>query len=328
MMRFDLRVPGKTPAEIADQYQACVEMARWADDKGCVSVVLSEHHASDDGYLPSPLVLASAVAAATKQVPIVVAAALLPMYDPVRLAEDMIVLDHLSRGRILFTLGIGYRPLEYELHGLDFAARGAIADAKLAKLLDVLRRASAADAMPRVTPPPFTAGRPRLAWGGATKAAARRAGRHGLDLFAQTNTPGMAEAYAQAARKSGHEPGMCMLPSPEMPGTVFVHPDPDVGWQEVGPYMLVDALAYAEWNKDARQTIVSLSKGKTVAELRAEHGAHRVVDVRQAVELVKRWGSLPLHPLCGGCPPALAWAYLHRVVDDVLPALATGDRTS
>ncbi|MGH7320294.1 MAG: LLM class flavin-dependent oxidoreductase [Candidatus Rokuibacteriota bacterium] len=321
MMRFDLRVPGKTPAEIADQYQAAIDMARWADDRGCIGVALSEHHAAEDGYLPSPLVLASAIAAVTRNVPIIVAAALLPMYDPVRLAEDMIVLDHIGRGRVMFTLGIGYRPVEYELHGLEFRNRGAIADEKLGKLLDVLRHASG-EAMPRVTPQPFTPGRPRLAWGGGTRAAARRAGRNGLDFFAQTNVPGLAEAYTAAARETGFEPGISVLPSPEMPGSVFVHPDPDVGWKEVGPYLLADALAYAEWNKDTPFPTASLSKGRTVEELRAERGAHRVVAVDEAVALVKQWGRLPLHPLCGGCPPKLAWTYLRRVADDVMPALA------
>lgn len=322
MMRFDMRVPGKTPAQIADQYQTAIEMAQWADDKGCVGIGLSEHHCAEDGYTPSPLVLASAIAAVTKKVPILVAAALLPMYDPVRLAEDMIVLDYISRGRVTFIFGIGYRPVEYGLFGLDFEKRGAIADEKLTKLLDALRQASEAQAMPRVTPPSFTRGRPMIAWGGATKAAARRAGHNGLGFFAQTNTPGLGEAYAAAAREKGLEPGMCILPSPEMPSIVFVHPDPDAGWKEVGPYMLADATAYAEWNKDTRHQTVSLSKGKTIEELQAERGAHRVVNVEGAVELIKKWGRVPLHPLCGGCPPELAWTYLRRVVDDVVPALA------
>lgn len=320
MMRFDMRVPGKTPAQIADQYQTAIEMAQWADDKGCVGIGLSEHHCAEDGYTPSPLVLASAIAAVTKKVPILVAAALLPMYDPVRLAEDMIVLDYISRGRVTFIFGIGYRPVEYQLFGLDFEQRGAIADDKLAKLLDTLRQASEAQAMPRVTPPSYTRGRPMIAWGGATKAAARRAGHNGLGFFAQTNTSGLRETYEAAAREKGLEPGMCILPSPEMPSIVFVHPDPDAGWKEVGPYMLADATAYAEWNKDAKHQTVSLSKGKTVEELRAERGAHRVVNIDGAVELIKKWGRVPLHPLCGGCPPELAWTYLRRVVDDVLPA--------
>jgi alkanesulfonate monooxygenase SsuD/methylene tetrahydromethanopterin reductase-like flavin-dependent oxidoreductase (luciferase family) len=313
-MRFDLRVPGKTPAQIAEQYRTAIDMAQWADDKGPFSIGLSEHHAADDGYVPSPLILASAMAAVTRNVQFIVAAALLPMYDPVRMAEDMIVLDHISQGRVSYVLGIGYRPVEYELYGLDFEKRGAIADEKLTKLLDVLDQARQGRAMPRVTPRSFTAERPRIMWGGATKAAARRAARSGLAFFAQTNVPGLAETYAQASREAGFEPGPCVLPSPEMPHIVFVHPDPDAGWKEVGPYMLADAVAYADWNKDARRPTVSLSKGRTVEELRAEHGAHRVVNVEEATALVKRWGRLPLHPLCGGCPPDLAWTYLRRVL--------------
>jgi len=321
-MRFDLRAPGMTPTEIARQYRAAIDMARWADEKGALNIGLSEHHCSEDGYLPSPLILASAMAAVTRNVPLIVAAALLPMYDPVRLAEEMVVLDHISGGRVSYVLGIGYRPVEYQLYDLDYAQRGAIADRKLEKLLEVLRRAGEAMLMPRITPSPFTAGRPRIMWGGATKAAARRAGRHGLAFFAQTNTPGLAETYAAAAREAGFEPGQCLLPSPEMPSIVFVHEDPDIGWREVGPYLLADAVAYAEWNKDAQRPTVSLSKGRTIEELRAERGAHRVVDIAGALELVKRWGRLPLHPLCGGCPPDLAWSYLRRVGDQVLPALA------
>lgn len=86
--------------------------------------------------------------------------------------------------------------------------------------------------------------------------------------------------------------------------------------------MLEDATAYAEWNKDTKRKTVSLSQGKTIEELRAERGSHRVVNIAEAVELVKRWGRVGLHPLCGGCPPELAWKYLRRVVDEVGPAVA------
>jgi alkanesulfonate monooxygenase SsuD/methylene tetrahydromethanopterin reductase-like flavin-dependent oxidoreductase (luciferase family) len=321
-MRFDLRVPAMTAPQIAQQYRTAIEMAQWADANGAMNIGLSEHHCAEDGYLPSPLTLAAAMAAVTTRVQLIVAAALLPMYDPVRLAEDMVVLDYISGGRVSYVLGIGYREVEYDLYGLAYEERGAIADRQLGRLLEVLRQASDGKTMPRVTPAPYTAGRPRLMWGGATKAAARRAGRNGLAFFAQTNTPGLAETYTAACREAGFEPGQCMLPSPEMPSIVFVHPDPDTGWREVGPYLLADAMAYADWNKDANRPTVSLSRGRTIEELRAEQGAHRVVDIAGAVALVKRWGRLPLHPLCGGCPPDLAWSYLRRVVDEVLPALS------
>ena len=63
-MRFDLRVPHMTPAQIASQYETAVEMAEWAEGKGCAAVVVSEHHASPDGYMPTPVIMATAMAVA------------------------------------------------------------------------------------------------------------------------------------------------------------------------------------------------------------------------------------------------------------------------
>ena len=62
LMRFDMRAPdfGAAPADL---YAAALDMAAWGEANGCVAAVVSEHHASPDGYLPSPLVLASAMAA-------------------------------------------------------------------------------------------------------------------------------------------------------------------------------------------------------------------------------------------------------------------------
>ena len=324
MLRFDLRAPGKTAEQRADLYRAAIDMAAWADTNGCVAINVSEHHASEDGYLPSPFPMATAMAAVTTSAPIVVAAALLPMYEPVRLAEDLIVLDHVSRGRALVVLGLGYRPDEYALHGVDFENRGKVADQKLEALLEALRDASAGTASPRVTPPPFSAHGLTLAWGGATKAAARRAGRNGIGFFAQTNLPGLQEAYEESARAAGYEPGLTILPSPEMPATVFVNDDLDAGWRDVGEAMLADAVTYAAWNEAAGSAdfTTSLSKGKTVDELRAENGAHRVVTVDGALELIGTWGPLGLHPLCGGLDPEVAWPYLKRVAEEVVPALA------
>lgn len=318
-LRFDLRAPGKTAAERASLYRTAVEMAEWADTRGCLAVSISEHHAADDGFLPSPLTVAAAVSAVTKSVPITIAAALLPFYEPVRLAEDLIALDHLSQGRVLTVLGLGYRPSEYELHGVDFASRGKVADEKLAELIAVLREAEHGTTMPRVTPPPFTAGGPMLAYGGMSKAAARRAGRNGVGFFAQTDLDGLQEAYESAARDAGHEPGLVILPSRDVPSIVFVNDDVDAGWAEVGPSMLADATSYYEWNEAAGSAdfTVSISAGQTVDELRAESGAHRVVTEDGARQLVADHGVLQLHPLCGGLDPDVAWAYLERAVEAI-----------
>ena len=314
-----MRAPGKGPEERARLYEAALEMAAWADGRGCLSIAISEHHASDDGYLPSPLTLAAAMAAVTKQTPIMIAAAILPLYDPVRLAEDMVVLDHLSRGRVMYTLAVGYRPAEYELHGVDFHRRGALADERLAVLLECLRG--------RVTPAPFTPGGPMLCGGGASAAAARRAGRHGLGFIAQTPDPSLEVAYREAAAAAGHEPGLCVIPSGSAPTSLFVHPDPDQGWRELGEAMLADAVPYYEWNVEAglAEATVSLSSATTVEAMRAENGSHRVVTVEEAVALLREHGTLSLQPLCGGLDPDVAWPYLRRVVDDVLPAAANDD---
>lgn len=319
-MRFDLRAPagGPTPGEL---YAAAVDMAAWAEGRGAMMVVLSEHHASPDGYLPSPLVMTAAMAARTQSLPLLVAASLFLFSDPVRLAEDMSVLDHLSGGRVSYVLGLGYRPEEFAMFGLDMADRGTLADAHL----DVLLRALGGEPFEHdgrrihVTPAPATAGGPRIAYGGQSVAAARRAGRFGLDFFAQTDLPELEPAYRAAAEAAGHTPGSCTLANPNAPATVFVADDVDAAWDELGPYLLHDAVMYAAWNPGDSHT-ASLSRSTSVDALRAEQGAHRIFSVDEAVEHVRTAGYLPLHPLCGGVPPAIAWPYLERVVAQVLPA--------
>lgn len=321
-MRFDMRVPGMNADQIAGQYQAAIGMAQYVDDKGAFALAISEHHASEDGYIPAPLLLASSMAAVTSNVSIMVAATLLPLYDPVRLAEEMIVIDHISRGRVSYVLGIGYRPDEYALYDLEFKQRGAIADEKLSKLLAIFQQTSDSKALPRVTPAPYSAGRPMLFWGGGSKPAARRAGRNGLGFLAQNNAPGLQETYQQACRDAGFEPGPCLLPPDDMPGIVFVHPDPDQAWDEIGHHLLADATSYAEWNAKAGLQSTIHTDSKTVAQLREEQGNYRIVTVEEAVALVQQWGRLPLHPLCGGVPADTAWTYLRRVVDEVLPVIS------
>lgn len=321
-LRFDMRAPGCSAEERARLYEAALEMSAFVDERGgCQTIAVSEHHASDDGYLPSPLTLAAAIAAVTTQVPIAVAAALLPLYDPVRMAEDMIVLDHLSRGRVIHILGIGYRPVEYELHGVDYHRRGAIADEKLATLLDHLRAAGSSHTAARIMPGPFTAGGPMVVWGGTSAKAAARAGRNGLGFIAQSGDPALGPAYEEAARAAGHEPGLCVLPSPDTPASVFVAHDVDEGWREVGDALLADASPYWAWNEAAglAETTVSLTNAATVDDLRAANGSHRVVTVDEAVALIRRDGALGLQPLCGGLDPEVAWPYLRRVVDEVVP---------
>lgn len=323
-MRFDMRAPANG-APSAELYAAALEICSWTESRGALSAVVCEHHMSPDGYLPAPMMLATAMAARTQRLPIMVAIVQLPLYNPVRLAEEMCVLDIISRGRVGYVAGLGYLPAEYEMHGVDFHRRGAIAEEKLALLLKAVTGEPFEHEGRRihVTPPPLTPGGPRISWGGGSLPAARRAGKYGLGFLAEKGDPALREAYEAACREHGHQPGLCMLPPEADAAVVFVADDLDAAWAELGPYLMNDVLAYGAWNAGKTGTH-SVSFAQTAEALRAENRSHRILTVDEAVARVRGGAPLPLHPLIGGLPPTIAWKYLETIVERVLPAVATG----
>ncbi len=322
MLRFDMRAPTDGPAPIADLYSAAIEMSVWAEQHGAISIALSEHHASADGYLPSPLLLASAIAARTTTLPIVLAALLIPLHDPVRLAEDMAVLDIISRGRVAHVAGLGYRPEEYDMFGQTLAGRGD----RMEECLHTLQRAWSEASFDyhgrtvNVTPKPFTPGGPMLMYGGESPAAARRAARFNLSFFAQASKPELEAIYHDECERLGNAPGMCIIPRADSATTIYVAEDVDDAWQRLGPFMLHDARMYASWLGDT--AAASKSTAASIQDLRNENGAYRVLTPDAAVAYIREHGMLALHPLCGGCPPELAWPTLELVAKKVLPALS------
>jgi alkanesulfonate monooxygenase SsuD/methylene tetrahydromethanopterin reductase-like flavin-dependent oxidoreductase (luciferase family) len=321
MLRFDMRAPA-FGASTSDLYACALEMASFAESRGALAAAVSEHHTMEDGYLPSPLVLATAMAARTTTLPIMTAALVLPLYDPIRLAEDMVVLDIISGGRVSYILAVGYRPEEFEHHGADFANRGRLVEEQLRLLL----RAKTGEPFDfegrriHVTPAPVTPGGPTVMWGGGSPPAARRAARFGLDFLAQGGGPELEAIYADACRAEGREPGFCMVPPTDMATTVFVADDLDTAWSELGPHLLHDVRAYSAINEGNTHT-ASLSTASTVEELRAEDRTHRIVSTDDAVAMIRAGTPLPLQPLVGGLPPDLAWKYLRTVTDDVVGRL-------
>ncbi len=316
MLRFDMRAP-EIGAPTVELYAAATEMSAWAEDHGCLAAVLCEHHGVEDGYLPSPLILASAIAARTRHLPLSLIL-LLPFYDPVRLAEDMAVLDIISKGRASYILALGYRPEEFEHFGVDMRTRGRLADEKLALLRELLSGETLFDGRRiNATPAPHTTGGPMLMWGGGSVAAARRAGRYGLGMLGNANVEGMHEAYREACRQHGHEPGPIYLPDRETPSVCFVADDVDKAWEEIGPYLLHDVRAYADWNP-GNDYSAGFSDVRTIDELRANPTSHRIYSVDEAVARVRAGEVLNLSPLCGGVPPEIAWPYLKRVGEVVM----------
>jgi alkanesulfonate monooxygenase SsuD/methylene tetrahydromethanopterin reductase-like flavin-dependent oxidoreductase (luciferase family) len=219
----------------------------------------------------------------------------------------MAVLDIISRGRVAYVLGVGHREEEYDHFGLELKGRGARADAQLTKLLELLRGE-------QVAPAP-TSGGPQIFIGGGSLAAARRAGRFGLGLVAQAATPGLADAYEQACRDAGHEPGFVQIPEPGTATAMFVADDVDRAWAELGRHVLHDAMTAASY-RHGETSVASISAATTVDELRHD-ASYRIVTMDEAIELVRSGAILPLLPLCAGLAPDIAWPYLQRAVEAV-----------
>lgn len=322
-MRFDMRSMDG-PHALPDLYEAALEMAAWGEARGCAALQVSEHHASPDGYLPAPLVLATALAARTRTLPIQVAALLLPLYDPVRLAEEMAVLDLLSRGRVSYVCALGYRAEEYAMFGKDMRRRGRLMDEYLDVLLRALRgeRFAWQGRKVQVTPAPFTPGGPLLLLGGNSEPALQRAARFGLGMLTMGGDASLEAKYLAACKAHGQTPGLFINPAADTPASCFVAEDVDAAWRELGAYLLHDARMYAAWMGDDG-TSITKSVAKDVASLRAEQGNYRIFSVEEAAAHIRERGNLAMQPLAGGIPPRLAWKSLELVADRVLPALSS-----
>ncbi|MGH0038530.1 MAG: LLM class flavin-dependent oxidoreductase [Myxococcota bacterium] len=323
IIRFDMRAPGFSPASARDLYGAALDMAAWADEQGFDTLTLSEHHAAEDGFLPAPMPLMGCMVGRTRKVRISVVALLLPLYDPIKLAEDLAILDLASGGRVSIVAGLGYRPVEYEMFGVDWSSRGRVMD----ESLDLIVRAWAGEPVEyqgrrvHLTPRPLTQPRPPIFVGGMGKLAARRAARLGLPFQPGSNDPEVFETYTSECERLGVEDPLVLPPgSGEM---IWVSKDPERTWSRIGPYLLHDAQTYASW-QPANQRSAVHSDASSLEELKVE-GKYRVLTPEQCLERAREQGAFAtfIHfPLCGGTPPELAWESLELYASDVLPHLA------
>ncbi|GLW18988.1 hypothetical protein Stsp01_57310 [Streptomyces sp. NBRC 13847] len=321
VLRCNLVDPAPTPAALSARYRAAVEMAAFADDRGFTMVQTEEHHATTNGWIPSPLTFAGAVFGATRRIGVTVSALITPLHDPLRLAEDIASLDLLSGGRLTTVAGLGYRPEEYAAHGKDWRRRGALQDEVLTALLSAWTGEpfSYRGRTVRVTPRPCTRPHPLLLIGGSSRAAARRAARLGLPFFPSARLPALEAYYHQQRAHFGTE-GWVWQP-PERTALLHVAEDPDRTWDRYGGHLLHEAMTYASWQSAGSRSAVR-SSARDIAALRAE-GVYRVVTPDECLRLARRpgGGSLILHPLCGGMPVDEGWRSLHLFAERVLPRL-------
>jgi alkanesulfonate monooxygenase SsuD/methylene tetrahydromethanopterin reductase-like flavin-dependent oxidoreductase (luciferase family) len=323
ILRFNMVMPELDRAENGRRHQAMLEMVRYADANGFDGISLEEHHGAFNGWSSSPLILAGLIFGASTKLQVSISALLVPLHDPLRIAEDIATLDLASGGRLITIAGIGYRPEEYAAHGKDWATRGAQMD----ECIETLLKAWTGEPFEyrgttvQVTPAPASTPHPMLMLGGTSKIAARRAARFGLPMFAAAQVPGLAEYYQEQCQANGKQ-GMYLAPSADI-AMVHLAEDPDKAWATLGHHFLHEARVYASWQTPDIHSAVH-SEATTVEELRAE-GTYRVLTPNEAVELCKTMGpfdGLTMHPLCGGMPIEEAWSSIHLAAEAVLPELA------
>jgi alkanesulfonate monooxygenase SsuD/methylene tetrahydromethanopterin reductase-like flavin-dependent oxidoreductase (luciferase family) len=314
---YDMRAPDfGAPAD--SLYRAAVEQCAWADARGFSSVTLTEHHATTDGYLPSPMILGAAIAGSTEHLLIRLSLVLLPLYHPLRAAEDLAVLDLISGGRLRVTVGLGYRPEEYEQMGVVMKHRPSLME----EGVETLKRAWTGEPFEyqgrtvRVLPRPAQRPRPLIAMGGASPASARRAASIADDY--QPLSPKLYQVYLDELAALGKA-----APDPDeggggAGGYLFVSEDPDQDWARIAPHALHDNNEYAAWI-GARKGPFSASTDPD--ELRRS-GPYRVVTPEECVAIAATEGTLAFKPLVGGMDPDIGWEGLHLFADKVLPHLS------
>ena len=194
-----------------------------AESLGFDSCFFGEHHQDKDGFLPSPLIVATAVAARTRTLRVGTSVILLPLHHPVHVAEDVITLDLVSKGRVILGVGIGYQPGDFEAFAVPMEDRLA----RFEESVEILRLCWAGETFSfrgkhytltdvRITPRPYQKPGPPLWIGASVPAAARRAGRV-ADGFVGTpstgidNASSLATIYRNAAREAGRVPQVIQM---------------------------------------------------------------------------------------------------------------------
>lgn len=321
---FDMRAPdfGAPPPKL---YGAALEMATYADEIGVDRIGLMEHHGSDDGYLPQPFVMGAGTAGVTKKVRLLLGAVILPLHDPVKIAEQIAVLDLMSNGRLNVIFGAGYVPSEFAMFQRSLRDRGKLLDQGIDIILRALHgERFEVDGRPIfVRPLPVQRPEDIVMVGGGVPASARRAARFGVGFG-----PMKAELiplYEEECRKLGREPGFYNRPSPGLPISIHLSEDPDRSWAILEKHAAHVIKAYARWAAEEERSNSPFAGLEDPAALR-KAGLFAVWTPDELVErlhLVAERGTLGFQPLLGGLPPEEGWKSL-ELLAETMPRLKDG----
>jgi alkanesulfonate monooxygenase SsuD/methylene tetrahydromethanopterin reductase-like flavin-dependent oxidoreductase (luciferase family) len=277
---YDFRNPQPWQQEFEIFYAQRLEQIALAEALGFDSVWLTEHHFCDDGYTPSPLVLASAIGARTQSMRIGTNLMLLPLHDPIRVAEDSATLSLITGGRFDLGVGIGYRQLEFDQFQRKLSHRPSLVE----EGIEIIRRAWSGEPVNfdgkrftvgdlRVTPAPAT--KPDILLGGMVEPAIARAARL-ADGFLCTGGIGL-DLYAEALQREGKGPGegKAVLGS-----WAIIAPDPEAEAARIGEHVLYQTNEYIRWGAfgPPEQTPLFDSAASAI-----ENGLYELWDADEAV---------------------------------------------
>jgi alkanesulfonate monooxygenase SsuD/methylene tetrahydromethanopterin reductase-like flavin-dependent oxidoreductase (luciferase family) len=323
-MRFDMRAPefGASPGSL---YPAAYAMAEWADQRGFSSIGISEHHATEDGYCPAPLVLGSAIAARTQHVKIRFGVMLLTLHHPLRAAEEIAVLDNISEGRIVPMFGAGYRMEEFEMFGVDPTKRAKLMEEGITAMKEAWKgewfefQGNKALVRPR----PYQDPHPPIHMGGSIESTARLAARIADDFF--PSTVPLVEVF-QAERER--------LGKPRVPGknygakgSWFIHvtEDPEKAWDTIAPHAIHESNTYTDWATQRKGASMFGMAGMQDENNIRENAKYVVITPDECIAMAHEHssvdGSLGFAPLMGGLDPDFAWASLELFDAKVLPEI-------
>jgi alkanesulfonate monooxygenase SsuD/methylene tetrahydromethanopterin reductase-like flavin-dependent oxidoreductase (luciferase family) len=236
-------------------YAECLEEIEEGESLGFTGVWLSEHHFVDDGYLPSPLVVAAAVAARTSTMTIGTNILLLPMHHPLRVAEDAAAVDLLSGGRFVLGVGQGYVQHEFEALGFNRKNRPSLFE----EGIEIIRQALTEGRtgyegkrwnLPDLPFEPRPNGKLPIYAGAFVDPAIDRAARLADGFLASAGGGAFGETYRKVrdalARHGREDEDFPYVAS----GVAFVHEDAGRAREIVAPAIAYQRTRYAEWGTD------------------------------------------------------------------------------
>jgi len=333
---LDLRNPVQRRVEWSRVYGHALEICEEADRLGAHSVWVTEHHGFDDGYIGQPLQFLTAVAARTTTLRLGTSVMLAPIRSAADIAEQAVVLDAISDGRLELGLGAGYRKPEFEHFATEAGLPGW--DDRFKITADRIRTIQEMWADGTILPAPTQ--QPIPIWAGfGGPVGARRAGRLGVGLLSVRRD--LMDPYLEGLDEGGHDRSVA-----RMGGfmRVFVTDDPERDWPVVSERY---AYMYDSYNRHAvmgtgrpvpppvdvdrwrRQGIEAGSAGRAqdVSESMVfttpEDAARQVLEFFDGmpVETIVVW----LSP--GVLPEEMAMRHVQLLATELQPRLAAGVHT-